>query len=215
MKNKPWENHYKYNKSELSYPDENLVRLLSKYLNNFSDEFSSLNAVDLGCGSGRHLKLFHDLGIKNIIGTDNSFNALKISGKPGTYDLIHCDNKNIPLKNNSIDIVAAWGSLHYDYKDELPKMIEEILRILKTGGGLFATLRSDNDTYLKRGTLIGNNVWQTDLGDLEGSIASFYTDDEVQSYFSKFNDFSLGHMSRSIIGDKDKIISHWIIKAGK
>ena len=76
MKEASWETHYTAGKSELLYPDENLVRLLKK--NRLLGSPGDLTAVDLGCGSGRHLRLLSDLGITRVIGLDASYNALVI-----------------------------------------------------------------------------------------------------------------------------------------
>jgi SAM-dependent methyltransferase len=72
--NAEWNSHYTNDKSKLTYPDENLVRLIKKNYNLYNAENST--ALDLGCGTGRHLKLLGECGFKKIIGTDSSFNAL-------------------------------------------------------------------------------------------------------------------------------------------
>jgi hypothetical protein len=94
-------------------------------------------------------------------------------------------------------------------------MLDEIKFILKTNGLFFATLRSSRDTHLKRGEHKGNNEWITDLNDISGSSVSFYSEEELQKEFSIFSHFEYGLIERSIIGDINKIISHWIISAKK
>ena len=56
--NRQWQAHYTKKKSELHYPDENLVRLLASYLKD--REAAEVSAADIGCGSGRHLNLLKD-----------------------------------------------------------------------------------------------------------------------------------------------------------
>ncbi len=212
MENSKWNNHYKNDKSILSYPDENLVRLIKK---NYTEQTAQkLFALDLGCGTGRHLKLLGECGFKNIAGTDSSINALTHSGKHSGY-LINCDNRYLPLKTNSMDLIIAWGSLHYNNKTDLPVMLDEIKFILKTNGLFFATLRSSRDTHLKRGEDKGNNEWITDLNDISGSSASFYTEEELKNEFSLFSQIEYGIIERSVMGDLSKIISHWVISARK
>ncbi len=213
MKAASWESHYTDVKSELLYPDENLVRLLRK--NSLLHSPSELTAVDLGCGSGRHLTLLADLGLQRIIGLDASHNALLISRRQCPGPMLQGDNLHLPLKGESADIIIAWGSLHYSNKNDLDAMIGEIRRVLKSGGYLFATLRSGRDTYLKRGKHLGNDTWITDLDDISGSIASFYSEDELKVSFSIFSDFSYGLMERTIMGDTKSLISHWVIEARK
>ena len=147
---------------------------------------AAMTAVDLGCGSGRHLKLLSEIGISRIIGLDASHGALLISRKTGQSLLVRGNNRQLPLKDGSADIIIAWGSLHYNVKSDLAPMLDEILRILKQDGQLFATLRSSRDTYLKRGTHLGNDMWVTDLKDISGSTASFYTESEIRKELSTF-----------------------------
>jgi len=214
MSNKYWGRHYKKDKSNLEFPDENLVRMLKGNLKQKHFK-TDITAVDLGCGSGRHLKLVQDFGIKNIIGTDSSLSALKLSRKIINTPLIQSCNKNLPLKNKSSNLTIAWGSLHYSPKDDLPIMLKEIYRILRPGGLLFATLRSERDTYLKRGKHLANDTWITDLKDIKGTTVSFFSEKEVKSYFQAFKKFQYGLIERSLMGNIDKILSHWIILAEK
>lgn len=211
-----WHQHYTRNKSGLTYPDENLVRLLAKNIKNAKGD-DAQTAVDIGCGSGRHLKLLYDFNIPNIIGTDISLNALTLAAAlPAVKQkLILSDNKKLPIKDLSIDIAVAWGSLHYGTKDELPIMVKEIFRILKTGGRFMGTLRSSRDTMLKKGRCLGNDVWQTSLADIAGATVSFFDKEELPDIFSRFKQFDFGLAERSMLGDTASIVSHWIFLAVK
>ena len=205
-----WDQHYTKQKSKLNYPDEYLVRILSKEIEG-NRLLQSGKALDLGCGSGRHLKLLNDFNFNFVIGTDLSPHALKFCDGMRMV----CNNMSLPIKNESIDLVIAWGSLHYNDKSETPQMIAEIFRILKKSGIFLGTLRCSRDTYLKKGTNLGNDVWQTSLTDIAGTISAFYCENEVKSVFSNFETAQLGLSERTIMGDLDKLISHWIIRAIK
>ncbi len=209
-----WNTHYKKDKSVLSYPDENLVRLVSAELKKY-DSPSGLKAVDIGCGSGRHITFLKNAGIGEVYGSDNSMNALEICREIEPGYLVNCDNRNISFNDETFDISVAWGSLHYTDKNGIIPMISEIKRITKTGGLILATLRNDRDTYLKNGKHLGNNTWQTGLDDLTGTIVSFYVENEMKELFNGFSELRYGWMERTIIGDISKVISHWIIAARK
>lgn len=214
MANLNWDDHYKKEKSILAYPDENLVRLLqSEIIRKFNPV--DLTAADLGCGTGRHLKLLGDLGFNYFFGMDSSFNALRTCSSIGDFILIQNTIESIPFKDESVDVAIAWGSLHYNYKNKVTEMLNEIHRILKPDGRLFATLRADKDTFLKKGKYLFDNTWQTDLNDLSGSIVSFFNETEIGSYFGMFSRISYGAMERSLMGDTSKIVAHWIISAEK
>ena len=210
-KTAPWDKHYRNKKSVLTYPDENLVRMLMHYLEEHMP--NELTALDLGCGSGRHLKLLSDMNIINITGLDNSFNALEISKIYAP--VIQADNKALPFKRDSYDLAISWGSLHYCDKDTMKKQLKEMHRVLKQGGVLFGTLRSERDSHIKRGRHTGNNTWVTDLNDIKGSVVSFYSEFELKSEFNIFDNFEYGLIERTIAGDMNKKISHWIFSAAK
>ena len=207
-----WENHYTRERSILSYPDENLVRLLRTELNT-SPSLADKPAVDLGCGTGRHLKLLNELGFNSIIGLDSSPNALEHCRMYTFATLICADNTSIPLESETVGSVIAWGSLHYNPEEDLEGMIAEMKRILVPGGHIFATLRSERDTYLKRGRHLKGCTWQTELPDLRGAIVSFYKENDLEYIFRDFSTEQHGLIERTPMGDTGRVISHWVIHA--
>jgi ubiquinone/menaquinone biosynthesis C-methylase UbiE len=188
------------------------VRLLKK--NRLaSDSPEKITAIDLGCGTGRHTYMMLDMGIDQVIAADYSMNALLKLDKISSRRFINCDTASLPFKSSIADIAVAWGSLHYDSRDKLGTMIDEIRRVLKKGGHIYATLRSEKDTYLKTGEMISHNVWRTTLPDIKDSIASFYGEEDIKEFFSGFSSLIIGSMQRSLMGRPDLIIAHWIIDA--
>ncbi|MBN2403837.1 MAG: class I SAM-dependent methyltransferase [Spirochaetes bacterium] len=211
-----WDKHYTKAKSVLTYPDENLVRMIKTYLTGRTrKEVESLCSIDLGCGTGRHLKFLSECGIQNIIGLDTSMNSLKICKELYPYNLVRADNKSLPFRDSSFDLAISWGSLHYCTKDLLYEQISEIYRVMKNGSRFFGTLRSGMDTYLKKGRHIGNDTWITDIEDLKNSVVSFYNEKELKLALRIFSGFEYGIIERTILGDINKRISHWIFRAEK
>jgi SAM-dependent methyltransferase len=208
-----WERHYTRGKSVLTHPDENLVRMLAPFLGD--RDAALLNAADLGCGTGRHLKLLLEYGVVAPAGLDTSANALAACRDLYGIPVLLGDARTLPLKTGSLDIVIAWGSLHYTVKEDLPVMLGEIHRVLRTGGRLFGTLRNSRDTYMKKGTHRGNDVWVTDLADIANSTVSFYNEDELKKALSAFPESRYGMMERTLPGDQAALISHWYFWARK
>ncbi len=208
-----WDRHYTRDRSVLRYPDENLVRMLAPFLRD--REARSLRALDLGCGTGRHVGLLVEMGLVRPAGLDTSFNALSLCA--GLYDapFVQADARSLPLKSGSLDIVVAWGSLHYTVKEDLAPMLAETLRVLGKGGALFGTLRNSRDSFLKKGVHLGNDVWATGNGDIESSTVAFYSEDELRAALSPFSAFRYGFMERSPLGRPDSVISHWYFQAEK
>lgn len=89
------------------------------------------SVLDLGCGNG--LRTFPLLGLfKHVYGVDASPYMIKeaksikssVKFSIGTFD-------SIPLKDNSVDAVTMWNSLHFC--NDIPALIKELRRILKPG----------------------------------------------------------------------------------
>ncbi len=202
-----WDRHYRRDKSLLSYPDENLVRLLKSSLAGTSP--GEMCAADLGCGSGRHLFLLRESGISCVIGMDCSLNALHLSRSVGGFPLMQGSIADLPLRDASLDLAVTWGSLHYAPKSELAPMLSEIRRVLKEGACLLGTLRCARDSYLPRGRDLGNNSWIVGGGDIRESVISFYEEGELFEAFAAFRDFRYGLMERTPLGERERVISHW------
>ncbi len=202
-----WNKHYTRDTSVLLYPDEQLVRMLAKYAGN------KKRALDVGCGTGRHVKLLHEYGCTFVVGIDISFNALKHCKKNVQGSFVQANTQRIPFGDSSFDIVVAWGSLHYTTKDTLPQMLQEIKRILCPQGVFFGTLRSTHDTYIAQGKHLGNNTWETALSDINGAVVSLFSFDEVKAYLQVFDDYHIGLMERTVLDDIDKKLSHWYFYA--
>ncbi|MBN1499452.1 MAG: class I SAM-dependent methyltransferase [Spirochaetes bacterium] len=208
-----WENHYKKQKSILLYPDENLVRMLSHEINGLN--MDGIKAIDIGCGSGRHVSLLRNFGIKHVTAADMSYNSVEMTSDHSGCFAVQCFNDKIPFKNDIFDIAVAWGSLHYADKNNTSLQIQEILRVLKKDGLLFGTLRSTFDSCLKKGKQLGNNTWITELSDLRNSIVSFFDEDELKNIFSDFSAFEFGIIERTLPGKLNERISHWYYRARK
>jgi hypothetical protein len=68
---------------------------------------------------------------------------------------------------------------------------------------------------MKKGENLGNNVWVTDLSDIQNSVVSFYSEDELREGFSSFTALSYGIMERTPIGNIADRISHWYFRADR
>jgi ubiquinone/menaquinone biosynthesis C-methylase UbiE len=202
-----WNKHYTRDTSVLLYPDEQLVRMLAKYA------YNKKTALDVGCGTGRHVKLLYEFGCDVVVGVDISFNALTQCKKILHGSFVQANTQKLPFGDSSFDIVVAWGSLHYTTKENLPAMLHEIKRILTSDGVFFGTLRSINDTYIARGRHLGNNTWETALPDIDGAVVSLFSLEEVKTYLQVFSDFHIGLMERTVLDELDKKLSHWYFYA--
>ncbi|MBK8394424.1 MAG: class I SAM-dependent methyltransferase [Leptospiraceae bacterium] len=194
-----WNNHYNKDKSLLVFPDENLVRILSRIS-------ASGSALDHGAGSGRHSILLKSFGyqVSACDYSSKSIDTIQKSIPDVETSIITSDQ--LPYKDNQFDLIVSWGVLHYNEPENVSIIIKEIKRILKPNGFFVGTVRSSLDTHLQidKG-IIG-------LKDLDGGKVKLYSLDELKFLLREFKNTEFGYMERTPIGKLEERICHWIFQ---
>ena len=150
--------------------------------------------VEIGAGLGRDTLFF----AKNLIHTT----ALDYS--PSGIDVINQKTKKnnlsnyistklfdvrqkLPFEDNSIE--ACYSHMLYCMAlttNDLKKLNNEILRILKPGGINIYTVRHTNDGDFQNGIHIGEDLYEND-----GFIVHYFSEDKVNSLLNGFKNISL------------------------
>ena len=199
---KTWDKHYLREKSFLDHPDENLVRIFSKM------QLTPNSCIfDLGAGNGRHSFYMKNLGFKVFAGDVSENSISMINEQNQGIESFLLDNFSYPFRDDFFDLVICWGVLHYNSDIDVLSILNELKRVLKKGGFVLGSVRSNRDTYLD----IKSN--EIKLEDLKGGYAKLYSFEELQDLFADFSDIQIGHTERTILGSLDKKISHWIFQA--
>lgn len=93
--------------------------------------------LDFGCGSGRWVEFFCNLGAK-YIGVDISEEMIELSkSRYPDNSFITLKDHKIPLETDSCDFVFSIAVIHHNRPAQQEEMLGEIARILKPGGYLF------------------------------------------------------------------------------
>lgn len=194
-----WDKHYQKDKSVLVIPDENLVRMTAK--------LSGGKALDFGAGSGRHIPWLENLGFE-VTALDFSSSSVKQLQKnyPASTTVL-ANNPPYDFADNSFDLVVNWGVLHYNNETTVKDILDEFRRILKPGGILVGSIRSDNDTFLRARD---NKI---NLPDLQDSFIDLYSLDRLKNILSGFKEIQIGYTERTKPGDLEHRICHWIFHA--
>ena len=101
------------------------------------------NILEAGCGAGRILRYYHDLGM-DIVGIDFISVAIeKLSETDPTLKLEVGDITDLRFENGTFNYVLAFG-LYHNLERGLGKSIEETYRVLVHGGAVCASFRADN-----------------------------------------------------------------------
>lgn len=108
------------------------------------DEPGPFWILDFGCGPGRDLKSFHDLG-HEAIGLDGAKRFVELAREYSGCEVWCQDFLKLDLPQECFDGVFANASLFHVPSQELPRVLRELWATLKTGGVLFSSNpRGDN-----------------------------------------------------------------------
>src|SRR5687767_13665887 len=115
---------------------EQLERIYHRY--HFSRQFGeSKDVVEVACGSGMGLGYLASFS-KSVIGGDidekNLLTARELYKKHPEVRVEKMDAHNLPLPDNSCDVVLLFEAIYYLQQPE--KFIEESMRVLRRGGHL-------------------------------------------------------------------------------
>lgn len=115
---------------------------------NITDNIKKPVILDLGIGPGLLSKEINKvLPTAHIIGVDPSEEMLKLSKKNANVETKVGVAENIPMGNNSVDVVVCRFNLTY-WKDP-KKGFSEINRVLKPGGKFFIEALNKDFSHLK------------------------------------------------------------------
>ena len=97
--------------------------------------------LDLGCGTGWHVKRFHEQGFRRVFGLDNSpaqlSQARRNAGVEESY-LCLSDIRHLPYADASVDFAYAINVIHHlKSRREQEDTFSEIRRVVKPGGLFF------------------------------------------------------------------------------
>lgn len=85
------------------------------------------SVLDIGCGYGKFLKFWKDMGARMVVGMDFSKSMLGQARQKSDCSLLIGDAFKIPFKDNSFDLVTCIGVANY-YKN-VEALLKEISRV--------------------------------------------------------------------------------------
>ncbi len=185
---------------QLKYPSEHVVRWLSGLA------ISEGKALDIGCGSGRHLSLLVDMGFTPV-GVDAS---MELAGK--TIGIYYSDMAELPFHDDLFDVALAFGVFYYGTISDHRQAVREMHRVLKPGGHGLAVIRSPRD-----GRAAGPDVSSTRRmleGDEAGMLINFLSLAEIGTIYGMFSEVTIDTTETS--RDQGRWLdSDWLIRVVK
>lgn len=113
-------------------------------MNTHHDEFlknlpENASILDAGCGSGRDVKLFKNLG-HNVTAIDGSVEMCKLASKHSGINVKHMQFQEIDFKNEFDGIWASASLLHVP-SSEITDVLKRLKDSLKENGILYASFK--------------------------------------------------------------------------
>jgi SAM-dependent methyltransferase len=173
-------------------------------------ENQTRNILDLGCGNGRHVIAFQQLGY-DVVGFDRSPIGLRITQEwldeeGQTASLVEGDGRYaLPFQTAVFDGLISTQVIHHALLSEIRQTISEIWRVMATGGLAVISVagRTHQDTAyeeIEPGTFVP----------LDGSEAGLphhiFTEDELRQEFSTFKIQEISYR------DNGRVLVIWINK---
>ena len=140
-----------YNQIAKIYADYTFNRLFQYHLNEFISLIpKDAKILDIGCGSGRDVQYFLDYNL-NSIGIDISHEMInEAKTRVPNGDFKKMDMRNLKFKENTFDALWACASRLHISRKELPKVLQNINKIIKPNGILFIALKEGEGSKIIR-----------------------------------------------------------------
>jgi SAM-dependent methyltransferase len=124
--------------------------------------------LDFGCGPGRDLKVFAQLG-HAAVGLEGAARFAAMARDYSGCEVWQQDFLKLDLPQHHFDGVFANATLFHVPRQELPRVLRQIYETLKPGGVLFSSIsRGENEEGWSRGRYSAHynlNTWRSFLSD--------------------------------------------------
>ena len=180
-----WHTLFESPKWILLNPAEEVIDFYFKYIDNPSRQvrertsLESKKVHDLGCGGGRHMYYFAELGF-DVTGSDLSTNAIEFTKKElerRQLDarLVLCPMTELPFENNEFDITISRAVINHSTFQDMKRVIFEVARTTKPGGLCFLTFSSERASDWKKGTEVLKDITYIPVeGPEKGLVHTFF-----------------------------------------
>lgn len=161
-----WEESFKRGDNYLFYPNEEVIRFVSKHIRKRTGLFdfidrksfvSAPNVLDFGCGIGRHLKYCYEMGL-DVYGIDISEfavitarNWLSSAGMANVDTrILHGDASTLPWDSGFFMFAVSHGVLDSMPWDKARSACLELARVITPSGLFYCDLISGDDSRHSR-----------------------------------------------------------------
>lgn len=166
----------------MRFPDEYIVRMFFKE----GLQHKPGRVLELGCGSGNNLLLFHEFGWQ-VVGVDISAESLadarhNLEGESEAVTLLQADlAQGMPALTGEFDVIILPSFNYYVPRASFRERLADCNRLLRDGGLYYMRSRTCEDWRYGRGREVERNGFVlecTETGE-KGLLNVFYKKDEL------------------------------------
>jgi len=211
---KSWSNVIQ--KNIMLYPDTAIVSFLARNFND-TEKNKTKKALDIGFGSGRHLKLLEDYGF-DIYGIDYSKEACDTAKELfSLQESIACkDLGDKPFNSKKFDTIVAFGVIFLKPMADMKVDLTTIYEALNKNGEMIINFRTKDDFLYKDGKQIDKNTFILDNPIYKDMCYTFLNKDEAVKLLTDTG-FKVSNISK-IEYHKNNLTEHhswWIFEVIK
>jgi SAM-dependent methyltransferase len=206
-----WDNIYKkYQKGGDAWAtlSEEIHPLFKQFLD--QSDFKLKHVLDIGCGTGKYLKILQPLGFKTD-GIDSSETAVEMTKEllKNNSNIVLANMFELEIPNNQYDLIVSVSTIHHGTKQQIKDLINCIHDAIVKNGKIFITV-PDLESGKKWKTFkdheeIAEDTFSPMSGPEDGLPHSFYTEKQVRELFARFKDLQIdldGHGRWVVRGSK-------------
>lgn len=205
-----WTNLHKESRYRPKYPSETVVQYVFRNFKRNGEE----KVLDLGCGAGRHIFF---MAAENIIpyGLDFSSEGVRYTRKMleecgmGRYgdNIVEGSMTELPFDDEAFDGIVCYGALYYLGYSDIKRAVDQMRRVLKTGGRMMCVVRSTQDYRCSGDNCLKTNepnTYYISVNDdtkcahsENGMIMHFFTESEIRELFEGFDNLNIDMITES------------------
>ena len=169
-----WDELHTQPRHQTRYPSEHAVRFLAGI------DPPNRNAVDIGCGSGRHSRLLAEQGYA-VSACDSSHEAVART-RSIVVDVQQASMTALPFPTDTFGVAIAFGVFYYGTEIDHELAVAELHRVLAPGGSALVVHRTTEDSR----TRYGNPLSLPDHPE-DGMTMNFLTEDDITRVYAPFS----------------------------
>lgn len=181
-----------------------------------------LNRVlDWGCGAGRNLAYLARAGFE-ATGMDPSERGIEAARQLLESEGLHAvlevaEPGQIPVEDESCDAVISLYAIEHGVREEVKKSVDELHRVLKSGGLSLVTMSSYADSMKDAADMVAPGTYVPGTGPEEGISHFLAVREDIDEFFAACEVMELTHVSSwmSSLNSDRRLDAHWVVIARK